>query len=406
MILLDLDNFKSVNDTLGHFAGDELISQVANRLRTAVNKSDIAARVGGDEFAILQMTKPSDHEPGRTLARNLLELIRRPYALDGHQTIVETSIGIAVFKGGNVTADQLVKNADLALYHAKSAGRNTFHLFRTEMEVDAREHYELENDLRHSVMRNEFEVFYQPLVDAGTTETRGVEALLRWNHPKRGSVSPAAFIPAAESARADHGARRTGSAAACRDAVQWPAHIKVAVNLSPVQFRRGDIVATVKAALAESGLAAERLELEITEFGSADERRIQPRQAAYAQEPRHLHRARRFRHRLFIVQLSADIPFDKIKIDKSFIADLTTRSDSSAIACAITALARILNIKVTAEGVETSEQLTLLRAAGCNLAQGFLFGRLARPPNCHSHRNCGRPRGPAPPDRPPPPHSP
>lgn len=374
VLLLDLDNFKLVNDTLGHYAGDELIRQVAARLQSAVGHQDLVARVGGDEFAILQMTKPGQHEPGRTLARKLMEVIRKPYDLDGHRTIVETSIGIAVFRGGNVDADQLVKNADLALYHAKSAGRNTFHLFRPEMEIDARQHYELENDLRHSISRNEFEVFYQPLVDAGTGDVRGLEALLRWNHPVRGAVSPAAFIPAAESTGLILQLGEFVLRQACRDAAQWPSDIKVAVNLSSVQFRRGDIVATVIAALAESNLAPERLELEITEtvLLTKDESNLVK-----------LHALRDLGISIALDDFGTGyssfsylqtFPFDKLKIDKSFVADLTTRSDSAAIVCAITSLARILDIKVTAEGVETQEQLALLRAAGCNLAQGYLFG--------------------------------
>ena len=248
-------------------------------------------------------------------------------------------------------------------------------LFKTEMEVDARRHYELENDLRHSVTRDEFEVYYQPLVDTSTTEMRGVEALLRWNHPQRGAVSPAAFIPAAESTGLIMLLGELVLRQACRDAAQWPEHIKVAVNLSPVQFRRGDIVATVTAALDESGLAPERLELEITEsvLLTKDESNLVK-----------LHALKGLGISIALDDFGTGyssfsylqtFPFDKLKIDQTFIADLTTRSDSAAIVCAITALARILNIKVTAEGVETPEQLALLRAAGCNLAQGFLFGR-------------------------------
>jgi diguanylate cyclase (GGDEF)-like protein len=375
IFLLDLDNFKNVNDTLGHIAGDDLIRQVADRLKSAVGTADLVARIGGDEFAILQIPNGDSRNAALTLAGKLIELIGTPYDLDGHEAIVETSIGIAQSRTDGADTDQLVNSADLALYHAKAAGRNIFHMFEAGMAADARSRYELQNELRRAITRDEFEVYYQPLVDTRTMKVCGAEALLRWNHPRRGIVAPDAFIPIAESTGLIMLLGELVLRQACRDAAHWPRHIKVAVNLSPVQFRKGDVVAVVAAALEESGLDPKRLELEITES------------VLLAKDDSNLAKL----HKLKQIGISIALddfgtgysslsylhtfPFDKIKIDRSFIAEITTRSDSAAIVCAVAGLAKSLDVTITAEGVETPEQFHLLRAAGCHQAQGYLFGR-------------------------------
>jgi diguanylate cyclase (GGDEF)-like protein len=378
LISLDLDHFKIVNDSLGHAAGDELIRQVARRLTDCVGEMGIVARMGGDEFAILQLVNGDQRDAAIVLANRFLEAVGEPYDLDGHQAIVETSIGIALAPSSAEDADQLLKNADLALYKAKSDGRNVFCIFESQMSVEARHRYDLESDLRNSIMRDEFEVYYQPLVDAEAGNTCGFEALVRWLHPQRGVVMPNTFIPIAESTGLIVPLGEWILRRACADAINWPSHIKVAVNLSAIQFRKGDIVGVVSKALLDSGLAPERLELEITESV------LLQKDASNISK---LHELRNLGVSIALDDFGTGysslsylqiFPFDKIKIDRSFIAGMATRSDCAAIVCAVTGLARSLDVTTTAEGVETLEQCELLRAAGCSQAQGFLFGRPSR----------------------------
>jgi diguanylate cyclase (GGDEF)-like protein len=375
ILLLDLDNFKNVNDTLGHVAGDDLIRQVAGRLKSAIGPADLVARIGGDEFAIVQMPSGDSRAAAVALADRLIELIGTPYDLDGHEAIVETSIGIAQSRTDGADTDQLVNSADLALYQAKAAGRNIFQMFEATMAADARSRYELQNELRRAIARDEFEVYYQPLVDVRTMQVCGAEALIRWNHPQRGMVMPGMFIPIAESTGLIMQIGELVLRRACQDAMHWPPTIKVAVNLSPVQFRKGDIVAIAAAALRDSGLDPERLELEITEsvLLARDESNLEK-----------LHKLKQLGISIALDDFGTGysslsylqaFPFDKIKIDRSFVADMTTRSDSAAIVCAVAGLGKSLDVKITAEGVETAEQFELLRAAGCDQAQGYLFGR-------------------------------
>jgi diguanylate cyclase (GGDEF)-like protein len=375
ILLLDLDNFKSVNDTMGHPAGDELIRQVADRLRAAVRSTDVVGRIGGDEFAIIQTPDHDPRDAAVELALRLIETIGQPYDICGHNTIIETSIGIAQSQIHGNIAEQLLQRADLALYRAKFGGRRTFCIFESEMEIEARRQFELERDLRSAIDGNEIEVYYQLLVDADGGEIRGAEALIRWHHPRKGIVMPDEFIPVAESTGLIVPLGELILRRACLEAVEWAPHIKIAVNLSPVQFRIGDLVGTISNALMQAGLAPERLELEITESVL-----LQDDDANLAK----LHELKSIGVSIALDDFGTGysslsylraFPFDKIKIDRSFVAEMTTRSDCAAIVCAVTGLARSLNVTTTAEGVETAEQLELLRAAGCEQAQGYLFGR-------------------------------
>jgi diguanylate cyclase (GGDEF)-like protein len=371
--LLDLDRFKEVNDTLGHAFGDTLLKAVADRIRANVATTDVVARLGGDEFAVLQAL--SDDGQAADIADALLASIREPFSLGGHRVNVETSIGIALAPYHGHEAEQLLKTADLALYKAKSEGRNIYRLFRPEMELEARARHALESDLRNAIERNEFELHYQPIICTATRSVCGVEALVRWRHPRRGLVPPDSFIPLAEETGLIVPLGAWVLRSACRDAAKWPAHIKLAVNLSSVQFRQDDLFAMVTGALNGAALPAERLELEVTESVL-----LQNNEQNLAL----LHRLRDLGISIALDDFGTGysslsylqrFPFDKIKIDRSFVANLTTQTDCVAIVSAVTGLARALDITTTAEGVETEEQLTLLRAAGCGQAQGYLFGR-------------------------------
>ena len=373
--ILDLDRFKEVNDTLGHACGDQLLRIVAQRLLGVIGKDDIVARLGGDEFAVLQPLGEDKGACAANLAERLLSVFSDPFDLNEHRINVETSIGIAIAPDNGDEAEQLLKTADIALYRAKSEGRNTYRMFKAEMELEARSRHAMQIDLRNAIASNQFELHYQPIVDARTQEPCGVEALLRWRHPLRGMVPPDKFIPLAEETGLIVSLGEWVLRKACLDAAAWPEHITVSVNLSSVQFRKGGLKKVVDAALYESGLAPERLELEVTETVLLNNNE---------ENTGILHQ---FRERGISIALDdfgigysslsylQNFPFDRIKIDRSFVANLTTRDDCAAIISAVTSLARSLDIKTTAEGVETEEQVTLLRAAGCTEMQGYLFGR-------------------------------
>jgi diguanylate cyclase (GGDEF)-like protein len=373
--LLDLDRFKEVNDTLGHVFGDSLLKAVAERIRARVSNDDLVARLGGDEFAILQPLTDGDEAQVGELADMLLKSVREPFGLGDHTVTVETSIGIALAPDHGQQADQLLKTADLALYKAKSEGRNTYRVFKPEMELQARARHALEIDLRNAIARNEFELHYQPIMSTVSKQICGVEALVRWRHPRRGLVAPDAFIPLAEETGLIVPLGEWVLRTACHDAVNWPEHIKLAVNLSSVQFRQGNLLGMVTSALQDSGLPASRLELEVTESVL-----LQNNEENLAL----LHQFRGLGISIALDDFGTGysslsylqrFPFDKIKIDRSFVANMTTRADCVAIVSAVTGLARALDIMTTAEGVETPEQLVLLQAAGCGLAQGYLFGK-------------------------------
>jgi diguanylate cyclase (GGDEF)-like protein len=377
VLCLDLDHFKSVNDTLGHPIGDELLKVVAERLRRCTREPDTIARLGGDEFAIIMtgMERPTD---AVALAKRIRESITKPYHIDGHQILADISIGISLSPIDASEPDQLLKNADMALYGAKGDGRGTYRFFEPEMDAKMKTRRELEMDLRSALVNAEFELYYQPLVNLTTNEITAFEALVRWNHPTRGLVSPADFIPVAEETGLIIPLGEWVLRRACDETAKWPAHIKVAVNLSPSQLKSRDLTQLVVSALAESGMPANRLQLEITEtvlmhntFNTLAT----------------LHQLRKLG-----VQIAMDdfgtgysslsylrsFPFDKIKIDRSFIQDLSNGAEPLAIVHAVAGLARSLNMVSTAEGVETQQQLDQLQSVGCTEMQGYLFSH-ARP---------------------------
>jgi len=374
VLCLDLDHFKSVNDTLGHPVGDRLLEAVAERLRQNVRDVDIVARVGGDEFAIVQVA--AEQPRGAIiLADRLIETLAKPFDLDGHQVVIGTSIGIALAPLDGLDTDQLIKNADMALYRAKADGRGVFRFFEPEMDAKMQARRTLEIDLRKALAEGEFELFYQPLVNLASNEVSGFEALLRWNHPTRGLVPPSEFIPIAEEMGLIVPSGERILRQACAEAAGWPDDIKVAVNLSPVQFKSKTLALAVTSALASSGLPPHRLELEITESVL-----LQDNEATLTT----LHQLRQLGVRISMDDFGTgysslsylrSFPFDKIKIDQSFVRDLSGKEDSLAIIRAVAGLGRNLGMATTAEGVETREQLGYLRQEGCTEVQGYLFSR-------------------------------
>jgi diguanylate cyclase (GGDEF)-like protein len=374
VICLDLDRFKAVNDTLGHPVGDGLLRAVADRMSACAREGDTVARLGGDEFAIIQLNV-GQPEHAQLLASRILEAFRAPFDIEGHQIDIGISIGVAVAPGDGASSEALLKNADIALYHAKTEGRGTARFFEPEMNARIQLRRTLEMDLRDAIHRDEFELYYQPLINLIAGEATGFEALLRWHHPVRGLVSPAEFIPVAEETGMIVAIGEWVLRSACFEAENWPANITVSVNLSPIQFEKGDIVATVRAALAASGLRPGRLELEITES-------VLLRETTRTLTVLHQLRAMGITVALddFGTGYSSlsylrSFPFDKIKIDQSFVRDLATNKESLSIIRAVTGLGHSLNIKTTAEGVETLDQLNMLREHGCTEAQGYLFSR-------------------------------
>ncbi|WP_027516014.1 bifunctional diguanylate cyclase/phosphodiesterase [Bradyrhizobium sp. WSM1417] len=377
VLCIDLDLFKNVNDSFGHPMGDCLLKQVADRLRSRVASNNLAARLGGDEFGII-LADDTSPKQASDFAAGLISMLSEPYEIDGNQVVIGASIGIALSPGDGTSSEELMRNADMALYRAKQDGRGTQRFFEREMDHQVQRRRELELDLRRAYANGEFELHYQPLVDVALDKISGFEALLRWHHPEKGMISPAEFIPVAEDIGLIVSLGEWVLREACNEAVKWPSEIKVAVNLSPAQFRSRNLVQVVISALANSGLSPKRLELEITEsvFLAETEANLAI-----------LHKLRELG-----VSISLDdfgtgysslsylrsFPFDKIKIDRSFVKDLAKRSDCVAIVRAISGLGRSLNITTTAEGVETTEQLDWLRAEGCNEVQGFLFSG-ARP---------------------------
>jgi diguanylate cyclase (GGDEF)-like protein/PAS domain S-box-containing protein len=377
VLCLDLDQFKGVNDALGHPVGDELLKLVSVRLRGCTREIDTVARLGGDEFAIImtQMQQPTD---AASLSKRIRDSVTRPYQIDGHQIVTDISIGISVAPIDAVAPDSLLRNADMALYGAKADGRGTYRFFEPEMNTRMKARRELEMDLRKALLAKEFELHYQPLVNLQTNDVNAFEALLRWDHATRGMVSPVEFIPIAEETGLIVPLGEWVLKTACEEAVNWPDHIKVAVNLSPAQLNNRNLLNMVTAALAESGLSAHKLQLEITETVL-----LQNTFSTLAT----LHELRRMG-----VQIALDdfgtgysslsylrsFPFDKIKIDRSFIQDLSNGAEPLAIVHAVAGLAKCLNMTSTAEGVETQQQLEMLQSVGCTEMQGYLFSR-ARP---------------------------
>lgn len=377
VLCLDLDRFKDVNDTIGHPMGDRLLQLAADRLQDCVEEGDTVARLGGDEFAILQM---SAFQPAaaKVLAGRICDVLSRPFNLDNHQVVVGASVGIAIAPTDGGNPDQLLKNADMALYRAKNDGRGIYRFFEPEMDARMQSRRRLELDLRRALELSEFELHYQPLVDLRTNEIRGFEALLRWQHPLRGNVSPAEFIPVAEEIGLINPLGEWVLRKACMEAAQWPSHVKIAVNISPAQFRSEHLVQTVFSALAGSGIDARRLELEITEHAL-----LQNNDSTL----KTLHALRDMGVRIAMDDFGTgysslsylrSFPFDKIKIDRSFVKDLSERDDADVIVAAVADLSRNLGMETTAEGVETEAQRAQVLAAGYTEMQGFLFS-CARP---------------------------
>ena len=374
VLCLDLDHFKDINDSLGHPIGDALLKEVGRRLRATVGESDTVARLGGDEFSVVQIGR-SEEAAARSLAGRLVEAISAPYEIDGHQIVIGVSIGISLSPQDDSDPDELLKNADLALYRAKADGRGTYRFFETGMDARAQARRLLEMDLRAALQRDEFQPYYQPIRDVASGRVVAFEALLRWNHPQRGLIAPINFIPLAEETGLIVQLGEFMLRSACADAATWPDDIDVAVNLSPVQFKNPNLIASVTEALTASGLAARRLELEITESVL-----LQNSEATLTT----LHELRAMGVRISLDDFGTgysslsylrSFPFDKIKIDRSFVSELATREDSMAIIRAVTGLGRSLGIVTTAEGVENDAQLELLRREGCTQAQGYLFSK-------------------------------
>lgn len=374
VLLLDLDRFKGVNDTMGHPAGDALLKLTAQRLCRTVRETDTVSRLGGDEFAIVQTSVASRADVERLCSR-ILDAIKAPFEIDGHDVDIGTSIGIAVAPDDGLEAEGLLKKADLALYAVKTGGRGSWRFFEPAMEAQAQARTALEHDLRHALAAGELEVFYQPTIDLESGEISGLEALLRWNHPRRGLIMPGEFISVAEETGVIAEIGEWVLNTACAAATGWPAAVRIAVNLSPVQFRDGRLIDVVKDALAKSGLPAQRLELEITETVILQENQVN---RATLQELRALGAGIAlddFGIGYSSLSYLRAFPFSKIKIDQSFVMDLSDKSDNVAIIRAINDLGRSLGVPTIAEGVETRAQLRLVREAGCKEAQGYLFSR-------------------------------
>ena len=374
VLSLDLDHFKNVNDTLGHPIGDLLLKAAADRMRSCVRSEDLVARLGGDEFAIVQVPSTQSSDVN-ALAARLIECVGAPYDLDGHQVIVGTSVGIAIAPGDGDKPDQLMKNADLALYRAKADGGGVYRFFELEMDARMRARRALELDLHKAIVNGEFELYYQPVIDVKTGQITCCEALVRWHHPERGMIPPLEFIPVAEETGLIVPLGEWVLRQACAEAAGWPKHVAVAVNVSPAQFKSRNLVPTVINALAASGLPAGRLELEITELVLMQETEgaIGILQQFHALGVRVA--MDDFGTGYSSLGYLRSFPFDRIKIDQSFIHDLSIKDDSIAIIRAVVGLSSSLGIRTTAEGVETEEQLARLTSEGCSEAQGFLFSR-------------------------------
>lgn len=371
---IDLDHFKDVNDDFGHPVGDALLKGIGARLHETVRRPDFVGRLGGDEFAIVQ-SAVTCKEQAIAFADRMLRTLSAPHQLMGHAVSAAASIGIALAPEQGRTADELMKNADIALYHAKSKGRGTYVLFDPDYSYEKQSRRRLEADLRVALQEQQLELYYQPIRDVKTKEVKWCEALMRWHHPQLGLVPPGDFIPLAEETGLIVAMGEWALRQACTDALTWPDHVGVTVNLSASQFCGGDLYRAVEAALDLSGLAPERLELEITES-------VLLRDDAGTLAT--LHRLRNKGVRIALDDFGTafaslsylrSFPFDTIKIDRSFVRDLPERADSAAIIEAVASLARKLDMRSVAEGIETSAQLAAVTSSGCDEVQGYLFSR-------------------------------
>ena len=372
LLYIDIDEFKGINDSLGHHVGDELLKVVAGRLKSCIRETDLVARLGGDEFAVIQTSIGGVDDVVRFVKR-IHEAIRQPYHCGGHQLSTDASIGIAVAPRDGTDLDQLIKNADLAMYGAKSNGRRTHRFFEPAMDASARARLVMQQDLRQALVDGSFEIHYQPVVDLRSGEVTGCEALLRWRHPERGMISPAEFIPIAEDTGLIVELGEWVLKTACAEAAGWPPHVRLAVNVSPVQLKTPGLALKIAAALAASGLPADRLEIEITEAVL-----IRDDETALTI----LHQLRALGVRIGLDDFGTGysslsylkrFPFDKIKIDRCFVSDIAEIEGSSAIVQAVVNIAASCSMTTTAEGVETEQQRARLCALGCTEMQGYLF---------------------------------
>jgi diguanylate cyclase (GGDEF)-like protein len=372
VLFLDLDRFKVVNDTLGHRVGDLLLQEVANRLQGALRPNDVLARLGGDEFAIV-VPPVESRNALEALAGRLNAVISQPYEIDGRRIRSSISIGIAVGPPDGNNAEDLLMAADLALYAVKASARGTFGFYKRFMNEGINDRRQVEMDLREAVEKDELELHYQPIVDLQRNVITGFEALARWRHPVKGMVPPAVFIPVAEDTGLIVALGTWALTQACRTAAQWPDDLKIAVNLSPVQFSGPDLYSTIKSVLVETGLAPQRLELEITErlFIEDSEKTLST-----------LHRLKELGVRIAMddfgtgyssLKYLRSFPYDKIKVDRTFVSDLVAGTEHVVIVQAVVSIARALGMTTTAEGVETDGQKQFLAALGCDEAQGYLF---------------------------------
>lgn len=372
--LIDLDHFKFVNDTFGHPVGDQLLKDVAKRLQETVRRNDIIARLGGDEFAVLQVGISRDEQAG-ILADRLCRIIDEPFNIDGVDVHIGASIGVAIAPTDGKSTQDLLKAADLALYAAKGDGRGIYRYFKSEMNASLQARRRLDNDLRAAVAEQQFVLHYQPIRQVAQGQVTGYEALIRWRHPERGLVPPIEFIPAAEESGLIVAIGAWALHTACTEIARLPGTLRIAVNLSPVQFRSPDLVSTVQQALNSSGLAPHRLELEITETALLDKNESTLRQLKALHELGVRIALDDFGSGYSSLSYLMSYPIDCIKIDRSFVASLGAGKQSTSIIRAITDLADNLGMTTTAEGVETVDQLNRLRSLGCYEAQGYYFSR-------------------------------
>jgi len=375
VMLIDLDRFKQVNDTLGHPAGDELLKQVAQRLQSVCDKGVDIGRLGGDEFQVLL---PDVEDRGRLgeLAKRIIQILSQPYQIDGSRCVIGASVGIAVAPYDGMTSDELIRGADLALYAAKGGGRGQFRFYSSELHETAEQRRRLEEDLRDALAKDQIAMYYQPLVSAKNDTVIGVEALMRWQHPEFGSISPSVFIPIAEESDLVIALGEWALRQACSEAMTWPGNIRVAVNVSPAQFAHPNFIANVTQSLAQSGIAPDRLEIELTESIFVNDSETTERTFAAI---------KRLGVRLALDDFGTGYsslgylkhaPFDKIKIDKGFIHEVTVPgSRNPAIITAIVSLARALDMVTTAEGIETRDELALMRELGVDQIQGWIYSK-------------------------------
>jgi diguanylate cyclase (GGDEF)-like protein len=377
LLFIDLDGFKNVNDTLGHGIGDKLLKQVADRLREVAGEKDFCARLGGDEFAIIHVSKDALNTAVQ-LAEKIIATLSGAHDLDASQVFIGASVGIATLSAGDKDTSVLLRRADLAMYRAKAEGRGTYRVFEPEMAVLAELRRKFETDMREATENGAFELYYQPIVDLKSGKVMGLEALMRWSHGTRGSVSPAEFIPLAEETGLIVQLGEWAIRRACADAAKWPGNLRVAVNLSPVQFRDTNLPTVVVDALSSSGLPANRLELEITEGVMLGNN---------MQNVLTLEKLRDLGVRISIDDFGTGFsglgylrafPFDKVKLDQSFVREMDSNLESMAIIRASIGLGSNLGMCITAEGVESLDQCDELLKEGCTEVQGFLFGQ-ARP---------------------------